>query len=102
MHNCIFDQSIVGIFPHNSSLLNYFLALFNSEYFNKMIHIINPTANNSANYIKQIPLVLPNEHDLNEINAMVTKILFQKNSKSAIDLIHEQLNQKILDMYANA
>lgn len=102
MHNCIFDQSIVGIFPHNSSLMNYFLALFNSEYFNKMIHIINPTANNSANYIKQIPLVLPNEHDLNEINAMVTKILFQKNSKSAIDLIHEQLNQKILDIYAKA
>lgn len=102
MSNSVFDQSIVGIFPHNNSLINYFLALFNSEYFNQIIHIINPTANNSANYIKQIPFVLPDEHDLNEINIMVKKIITQKDSEDSIVLIQEQLNQKILDIYTKA
>ena len=53
MEKRVFDQSIVGIFPKNEDDLYYVLALMNSDVINKLIHIINPTANNSSNYVKQ-------------------------------------------------
>ncbi len=49
----LFDQSIVGVFPHQSSLTCYLLAFFNSRVAYCLIKAINPTANNSANYIKE-------------------------------------------------
>lgn len=55
----IFDQSIVGVFPDDPRLLYYLLAFFNSPTCNRLIRTINPTANNSANYIKKIPLLIP-------------------------------------------
>ena len=54
----VFDQSVVGIFPQEEKWLYYLLAFFNTETCNTLIRTINPTANNSANYIKKIPLLL--------------------------------------------
>src|SRR5690606_29430617 len=59
IENKLFDQSIVGIFPKDESLTYYLLAFFNSPTCNKLIRTINPTANNPANYIKKIPLIIP-------------------------------------------
>lgn len=59
MKDRVFDQSIVGIFPKDSSRLYYMLALMNSSAINKLIHLINPTANNSSNYVKLIPYKEP-------------------------------------------
>lgn len=54
--NRVFDQSIVEIFRKDKSRFYYILAIMNFDIVNILIHTINSTANNSANYVKQIPL----------------------------------------------
>jgi hypothetical protein len=79
MKNNIFDQSIVGVFPHDDRYLLYILAFLNSEIANDFIHIINPTANNSANYLKKLPIHLPTNSELHEIDTWVRGILEAKD-----------------------
>jgi tRNA1(Val) A37 N6-methylase TrmN6 len=79
MDGNVFDQSIVGIFPHNEKYILYILALLNSEMANECIHIINPTANNSANYLKKLPVYIPTESELSKINERVSFILESKD-----------------------
>lgn len=102
MENRVFDQAIVGIFPHDSSKLNYFLALMNSEAINTLIHIINPTANNSANYIKQIPYLEPDEDTMRLISNMVEKIKLASlhDDTNTINSIHEKINKLIEKVYS--
>lgn len=57
----LFDQSIVGIYPYDTSYSYYLLAFFNSNVATKLINAINPTTNNSANYIKKIPFIAPSD-----------------------------------------
>lgn len=83
--NKIFDQSIVGIFPHNEDYLFYLLAFFNSNTCNLLIRTINPSANNPANYIKKIPIIFPSESDLLFINKFISDILQQLMSKKPFD-----------------
>jgi len=73
----LFDQSIVGIFPKKEyEYLTYFLlGFFNSRVCNDLIRTINSSTNNSANYIKKIPVILPNKIMLNRIINEVKKIL---------------------------
>src|SRR5260370_4202536 len=75
IENKLFDQSIVGVFPHNSEWIYYLLAFFNSPTCTKLLKAINPSANNSANYIKKLPFILPEETTLNSINVAVRDIL---------------------------
>ena len=75
MKDRVFDQSVVGIFPHKEDDLLYFLALMNSEVMNELIHIINPTANNSSNYVKQLPYIEPEGNTKEEISALVRQII---------------------------
>lgn len=86
----VFDQSIVGVFPKDNSNIYFLLALLNSNIVNKIIHNINPTVNNSANYLKRIPI--PN-YSLNEFN---------KISELAYNLVHyKEENNDILDFMIN-
>ena len=82
----LFDQSIVGVFPKNeySHLLLYLLGFFNSKVCNMLIRTINASTNNSSNYIKKIPLIVPREETLAEINAQVDMLL-KKAKSSEID-----------------
>jgi phospholipid N-methyltransferase len=73
--NKLFDQSIVGIFPKNQKWTYYLLAFFNSPTCNKLIRIINPSANNSANYIKKIPFLSTSEDNLKKIDFIAKKII---------------------------
>jgi hypothetical protein len=75
----VFDQSIVGIFPHDEKYLRYILAYLNSKVANKLIHTINPTANNSANYLKKLPFYIPTEGELQIINRLVAAIIATQN-----------------------
>ena len=70
----LFDQSIVGVFPKDKKYQNYLLAFLNSDAYSRLIKIINHTANNSANYLKKLPIILE-EKSLKEINLLVKKIL---------------------------
>lgn len=75
IENKLFDQSIVGIFPKDESLTYYLLAFFNSPTCNKLIRTINPTANNPANYIKKIPLIIPEKTALELITEKTKSIV---------------------------
>jgi len=89
----VFDQSIVGIFPHDIKYLYYLLAYLNSKIANRFIHTINPTANNSANYLKKLPIHLPTDDELITVNELVNAIFKSRNVgyyQREIDLFFEE------------
>ena len=102
MRDHVFDQSIVGIFPKESSKLYYILALMNSDVINDLIHAINPSANNSANYIKQLPYVEPSKEYLELIDNMVQEIVFseERENYDRTDELHTELNAIINTIYS--
>ena len=100
IENKLFDQSIVGVFPKDESLTFYLLAFFNSDICNKLIRIINPSANNPANYIKKIPFVLPNKHELEQVNNIVKQIIEELKTNNCYDINYEiRLNELIDNLY---
>lgn len=102
MENRVFDQAIVGIFPHNPMKLNYLLALMNSDIVNTLIHTINPTANNSANYVKQIPYFEPDRITLKHINGLIEdiKVTVSVGNMGKVDSIHAELNALFSKIYS--
>lgn len=57
MRNAVFDQGVVGIFPHDETHMDFLLIYLNSDYVSRTVkNLINPSANNSANYVKRIPV----------------------------------------------
>lgn len=87
----IFDQGIVGVFPKEQKYLYYLLALFNSATCNKLIRTINPSANNSANYLKKLPILIPSEATLIKIDGLVKDIL----EKRLINVSSEEKENKL-------
>lgn len=91
LENRLFDQSIVGIFPKDSDLLWIILAFVNTDRFTQTLRKINPSANNSANYVKRVPFILPNADEFIEIERL-SKISYynavksQDNSKNLCDI----------------
>ena len=92
----LFDQSIVGIFPKNEQLLMYLLGFLNTELATKLLRQINPTANNSANYLKRMPIVNPTHSELKQCNNSVSKAI--KESQKCGDVSKTTLNE-IEDVY---
>lgn len=54
--NAIFDQGVVGIFPHDEDILPFLLIYLNSEFVSRLKRSLNASANNSANYLKRLPV----------------------------------------------
>ena len=75
IENKLFDQSIVGVFPKDEGLTYYLLAFFNSPTCNKLIRTINPSANNPANYIKKIPVIIPEQSVMDLISEKTKEIV---------------------------
>ena len=92
----LFDQGIVGIFPKNEQHLMYFLGFLNTELATKLLRQINPTANNSANYLKRMPIVNPTPSELKQCNNSVSKAI--KESQEYGDVSQTTLNE-IEDVY---
>ncbi len=92
----LFDQSIVGIFPKNEQHLMYFLGFLNTELATKLLRQINPTANNSANYLKRMSIVNPTHSELKQCNNSVSKAI--KESQEYGDVSKATLNE-IEDIY---
>ncbi len=84
LENRLFDQSIVGIFPHDSSLTLFLLGFLNSSIATELVRQINPTANNSANYIKRIPLVIPTQDELRTVEPIVESAINQARADGAV------------------
>jgi len=97
----VFDQSLVGIFPFNQDYLLYLLALLNSDIIKKIINTINPTVNNSANYLKKIPIIIPDNNTLLIINCKVEKIIdnCKSNNLDEINKIQNDLDSIITSLY---
>lgn len=96
----LFDQSIVGIFPKDESLVNYMLAFFNSSICTKLINAINPSTNNSANYIKKIPFITPAPNTRREIESLVESIIGRLNKgNEQIDDIEAKIDNIFNELY---
>lgn len=89
----LFDQSIVGIYPRRKDLTYYLLAFFNSDVCTRIISAINPSTNNSANYIKKIPFILPSEDILSEVNSIVKNIILRLEDGEDISDYDNRLNE---------
>ena len=53
---------------------------------------INPSANNSANYIKKIPVIIPDIDTLEHINELVKTLLDKLKNNKSIELIENELD----------
>jgi adenine-specific DNA-methyltransferase len=98
----LFDQSIVGIFPRDRELIFYLLGLFNSATGNTLVRTVNPSANNSANYLKKIPIVIPDPPLLSEITRRVSGLVAEMDSVSSYpDLIsfRENIDEAFKGIY---
>lgn len=96
----VFDQSIVGVFPKDERLTWYLLAFFNSPTANALIRAINPSTNNSANYIKKIPFAMPSSDKMEQIEALAKEIYLEckTNGTTDPDRLNE-LNSIIAQVY---
>ena len=78
-----------------TSLLYYLLGFFNSSICTEIIEAINPSTNNSANYIKKIPFLEPDDDTKEKVEKLVFKILENKvvdtNIQSELDAIFYKL-----------
>lgn len=92
----VFDQSIVGVFPKDQKWLYYLLAFFNSPTCNILLRTINPSANNSANYIKKLPFIEPEEEVLAVINALMKNIIADLKQYGVSNLEHEAMVNKLI------
>lgn len=96
----LFDQSIVGVFPNDESWTLYLLAFFNSKMCTELISAINPSTNNSANYIKKIPFVKPTAELRKSVEQIVKKILEKLlEGKEDIKECKDQLDLLFSDLY---
>jgi phospholipid N-methyltransferase len=88
----IFDQSIVGVFPSDDKMILFLLAFFNTSICTKLLRSINPSANNSANYIKKLPIIIPDYHTVMHINNLVETILLIKEKGDDSSFVENELD----------
>lgn len=85
MENAVFDQGVVGVFPRRNEHLDYFLVFLNSAQATEQKLRINPSANNSANYLKKIRVVPPVEQKVAEAAEIVAR--WRSNSQLSFDQV---------------
>jgi len=78
MDGSVFDQGVVGLFPSDSNLTDFLLLYLNSEVVSKVMkRAINTSANNSANYLKKLPIPVVTEDIINEAKLLVNVAITQ-------------------------
>lgn len=93
----LFDQSIVGVFPYRKELTIYLLAFFNTNVCSKLINSINPSTNNSANYIKKIPFISPTKEQLENVNEWTLYIINHLDYKEDIVSLYERKLENLFE-----
>lgn len=97
MGNSVFDQGVVGIFPRDRRLIAPMLIYFNSTFASKLMKgLVNGSANNSANYIKKLPIPAFNEEQIAKASLIVSEArslgtLHNETCDAFTDEIIEQL-----------
>lgn len=95
----LFDQSIVGVFPKESKHLGYLLAFLNSSICWALLRQINPSANNSAKYLRKIPIIMPTPARLDNINQEVGKYINALKAGCRDESIEEYLDNEVRATY---
>lgn len=96
----LIDQSIVGVFPKDEGWIYYLLGFFNSSICTEIISAINPSTNNSANYIKKIPFITPNDETRQKVESIVEMIVNHlKNGNNNIDELKTQIDAIFTNLY---
>lgn len=97
----LFDQSIVGVFPRDPAHFWFLLVLLNSPTCFRLLRLLNPSANNSAKYVREIPIVLPRtEKQLSTVStkaaAYVTGLASGATPDPAVEC---SLNEFVAELY---
>lgn len=95
----LFDQSIVGVFPLDIKYLHYLLAFFNSKTCSKLIQAINSSTNNSANYIKRIPFIEPDDSVLKETDSIIASLKTSMSNNDDISEFVKKLDSIFEELY---
>lgn len=96
----LFDQSIVGVFPKEEKWIFYLLGFFNSSVCTELINAINPSTNNSANYIKKIPFIAPCDEIKNKVDALVQNIIATlKYGDTNIEADKKEIDEIFANLY---
>ena len=61
--------------------------------------VINPTANATVNYVKKIPVILPQQDRIEEINNLVTKIISLKKRDEKTDSEEKKVDLFFYELY---
>lgn len=95
----LFDQSIVGVFPKDETWTLYLLGFINSTICTELINAINPSTNNSANYIKKIPFVKPDDDTRKKIELYVRNIISSIEKGNCIAGVKQELDDLFSKLY---
>ena len=96
----LFDQSIVGVFPKDDRWILYLLGFFNSAVCTELINAINPSTNNSANYIKKIPFIVPSDETKSHVEELVDEIVSRlKAGDDQIEHPKTELDEVFANLY---
>jgi hypothetical protein len=98
----LFDRSIVGVFPKHGQeyLLMYLLGFFNSKVCNDIIRTINASSNNSSNYIKKIPIIIPGDDIICNVVDLVNNLWVLANKRKIIESDLQQLDESFNTIYS--
>ena len=96
----VFDQSVVGVFPKRPEWLWPLLVLLNSSFATRLLKEgINPTANNSANYLKKLPLPALTHEELRSLGAMGRLIVRKRRAGLDTQEDEQFTNEKVEEFY---
>ncbi len=102
MEHSVFDQGVVGVFPYEVDLIPFLLLYLNTSLATQwMKEAINPSANNSANYIKKLPVPVLKDHQVEacqiKLAELTTQILHtpEKVIRGWIDKFFQEMLQQI-------
>jgi len=97
----LFDQSIVGVFPKNPAHFWFLLILLNSPTCFRLLRLLNPSANNSAKYVRELPVVLPRtEKRLSTVSAKAEAYVTGLASGAAPDpTVEHFFNEFVAELY---
>ena len=75
MEGAVFDQGVVGVFPEDPELVDFLLLYLNSSEVSQMKKTLNASANNSAGYLKRLPMPEVSELAISEAKRAVRSAL---------------------------
>jgi hypothetical protein len=69
---------------------------FTTQICTKLLRLINPSANNSANYVKKLPIIIPDYNTIIHINKLLERLRKRSlNKKRRLALENEKVDPRL-------